>query len=96
MSCPLPFPDDLLSDAERAALVDLARRLWEVRDVLAADWSAAVEAAWQRSVAAGAGLSAAVIARTAETFVAAGLERMRAGDFEGLSQACYASARALI
>ena len=96
MSCPLPFPGDLLTEAERAVLMSLADQLWEVRDVLASGWSLAVGSDWLASTPPGAGLSPELIASTAEAFVVTGLECMRRGDFEALSEACYETARALV
>src|SRR5512134_2905941 len=96
MSCPLPFPDDLLSETERAGLIGLAEELWKVRDVLAAGWSLAVRSDWLASAPPGDALSPELIASTAESFVVTGLERMRCGDFQGLSEACYETARALV
>jgi PAS domain S-box-containing protein len=67
-----------------------------VRDVLANGWSLAVRSDWLASTPPGTGLSPELIASTAEAFVVSGLERMRCGDFEGLAETCYETARALV
>ena len=96
MTCPIAFPDDLLTAEERVALIELAERLWDARIEIAGDWSANVVVAMPEYFPPGGQASLGQLRAVNELILTFILERLRQNDLDGLSQTYYEMNRRLV
>jgi PAS domain S-box-containing protein len=83
------LPDDLLSSEERAALSNFASTLARDRAALATEWSKAVLVHLPAAFPMAGPVSPADVEQITKAFIETGIERLTAGDLQGLSDACY-------
>ncbi len=95
MTVPPSFSADLLTADERAALAQIAERLWEARGAITAEWSANVITAMPEYFSDGR-LSLEQLRALNEFFLTLIIEHMRHDDLDGLTRVYYETNRRLI
>ena len=90
------FPPHGFVDADRRALAALAERLWPERAAIAAEWTETVATAKPEDFLPVGPVSIDALRTVNEAFLTIVLDRMRAGDIDGLVAAYYEMNRRLI